>query len=204
MANRRSVLIGLGGLVAAGGAALGTGAFTTVEAQRTVTIDTAGDADAFLGLQVRDDLDATSDDGLVELDLSSAANASGLNRNARTVLEKVLLVQNNGTQDGVDIEFTVDEIAANEATVTTGSGAEEIFNFSEDSTGTFDDGGDGIELDGTSLDSGQATAYDLEIELRSDEISSDNSSATDVIDEIDSDNAAFDVTVTITATSDTE
>ncbi|TKX52394.1 hypothetical protein EXE42_16375 [Halorubrum sp. SP3] len=41
MASRRSVLIGLGSLVAGGGALLGTGAFTTVTAERPVHFDGA-------------------------------------------------------------------------------------------------------------------------------------------------------------------
>jgi hypothetical protein len=201
MANRRNVLIGLGGLVAAGGAALGTGAFTTVEAQRTVTIDTAGDADAFLGLEVRSDLEAdTENNGLIQLDLSSATNASGLNRRARTVLDKVLLVENNGTQSGVDIGFTVDVIDG-DSTVSGDNGAGEIFKFSENTDGDFDSDETDISLSETPLASGEATAYDLEIELRPDEIS--NSTASDFATGVNNgdNSASFDVTVTITATS---
>jgi len=201
MANRRNVLIGLGGLVAAGGAALGTGAFTTVEAQRTVSIDTAGDADAFLGLEVRSDLESSTDNnGLIQLDLSSA-NASGLNRQARTVLDKVLLVENNGTQSGVDIGFTVDVTDGDSTLVSGDNGAGEIFKFSENTDGNFDPDDADISVSETPLGSGEATAYDLEIELRPDEISNSTAStfATGVNDGSNSD--SFDVTVTITATS---
>ena len=202
MANRRNVLIGLGGLVAAGGAALGTGAFTTVEAQRTVTIDTAGDADAFLGLEVRSDLEADTDNnGLIQLDLSNAVNASGLNRQARTVLDKVLLVENNGTQSGVDIGFTVDVTDGDSTLVSGDNGAGEIFKFSENTDGNFDPEDADISVSETPLDSGEATAYDLEIELRPDEIS--NSTASDFATGVNNgdNSASFDVTVTITATS---
>jgi hypothetical protein len=202
MANRRNVLIGLGGLVAAGGAALGTGAFTTVEAQRTVTIDTAGDADAFLGLEVRSDLEADTDNnGLIQLDLSNAANASGLNRQARTVLDKVLLVENNGTQSGVDIGFTVDVTDGDSTLVSGDNGAGEIFKFSENTDGNFDPDDADISVSETPLASGEATAYDLEIELRPDEIS--NSTASDFATGVNNgdNSASFDVTVTITATS---
>ncbi|MCU4751892.1 hypothetical protein OB919_07835 [Halobacteria archaeon AArc-curdl1] len=44
-ANRRNVLIGLGTIVAGGGAALGTGAFSTVEAQRTVNVNIIDETD---------------------------------------------------------------------------------------------------------------------------------------------------------------
>jgi hypothetical protein len=125
MANRRSVLIGLGGLVAGGGALVGTGAFTTVTAERTVNVETAGDASAFLGLEPadRDSASGTqneyvsqsggTDDQTVEISLenpnnTSGANASGLNENAVTVFRNLVTVTNNGTQDvsSLTLEFT--------------------------------------------------------------------------------------------------
>lgn len=54
MADRRSVLIGLGSLITGGGALFGTGAFTTVTAERSVSVQTAGDPDALLGLEPAD------------------------------------------------------------------------------------------------------------------------------------------------------
>ena len=44
--NRRNVLIGLGVVAAGGGAALGTGAFSQVTAERTVTVAAANDTQA--------------------------------------------------------------------------------------------------------------------------------------------------------------
>ena len=54
--NRRQALIGIGTLAVGSGAALGSGAFTSVEANRDVSVVTAGDADAALGIE-----DATDD-----------------------------------------------------------------------------------------------------------------------------------------------
>ena len=110
MANRRNVLIGLGGLVATGGAALGTGAFTTVTAERTVNVETAGDASAFLGLAPAtrngspENPYVTETDGTVEITLENPdgnndANATGVNQNAETVFRNLVTVTNNGTQD---------------------------------------------------------------------------------------------------------
>lgn len=117
MANRRSVLIGLGGLVAGGGALVGTGAFDTVEAERTVTVETAGDADALLGLQPTDrDGDGnneyveTNDDDLIEINLdgNDDEGAEGLNQRARTRFDELVDVTNNGTQDVTTLEFELD------------------------------------------------------------------------------------------------
>jgi len=46
--NRRNVLLGLGTLVTAGGGALATGAFSQVEADRTIDVGTTGDSSAYL------------------------------------------------------------------------------------------------------------------------------------------------------------
>ncbi|WP_199239068.1 hypothetical protein [Halorubrum sp. GN11GM_10-3_MGM] len=104
--NRRAALTGLVGIVAGGGALLGTGAFTTVEAERTVTVETAGDADAFLGITPFPD-SANADyvtapaDGTVEIDITGEgtdAPGEGVNRNAITEVDRLLEVTNNGTQ----------------------------------------------------------------------------------------------------------
>lgn len=110
MASRRSVLIGLGSLVAGGGALLGTGAFTTVTAERTVNVETAGDASAFLGLAPADrdgngnnEYVADPGDGTLEITLvnndDTPGNATGLNQNAITVFRNLVTVTNNGTQN---------------------------------------------------------------------------------------------------------
>lgn len=126
MANRRSVLIGLGGLVAAGGAALGTGAFTTVTAERTVTVSTAGDASAFLQIEAADRPDDTNNgtptssdgvtaneyvqqtDGTVEINLNgNSEGASGLNQNAITTFRELVTLTNNGTQNIDNLNLTL-------------------------------------------------------------------------------------------------
>jgi len=121
MANRRSVLIGLGGLVATGGAVLGTGAFTTVTAERTVNVQTAGDASAFLGLEPAtrngspENPYVTQTGETVEITLENPdgdndANATGVNANAETVFRNLVTVTNNGTQDVTELwlEFISD------------------------------------------------------------------------------------------------
>ena len=117
MANRRSVLIGLGGLVAGGGALLGTGAFTTVTAERTVNVETTGDASAFLALEpaTEDDSDngqyADGSGDTIEITLNGDADAeddaAGLNQNARTTIRNIVQVSNNGTQDVTSLSLSI-------------------------------------------------------------------------------------------------
>ncbi len=118
MVSRRSILAGLGGLAAGGGAVLGTGAFTAVEAQRTVAVETTGDADAFLGIEPLEDPNAdyvtAPTDGTVEIDITDEgtdATGAGVNKNAITSIDRLLEVRNNGTQEvtaGFDNQYGID------------------------------------------------------------------------------------------------
>jgi hypothetical protein len=115
MPSRRSVLIGLGGLVAGGGALIGTGAFTTVEAQRTVNVSTTGDGSAFLGLAAARDnggfVDDSGDTVIIDLDGGDAADnadGTGINQRAETTFRNLVTVTNNGTQSITSLSLTMD------------------------------------------------------------------------------------------------
>jgi len=124
--TRRNALIGLGTVAAGAGVIGGTGAFTSVEAERSVSVQTTGDASAALTLEQApgniDDNDptanaaeyvtTTTDDELITIDISGGedSQAGGINRNARTRLENLITITNNGTQDinEVILEFRAD------------------------------------------------------------------------------------------------
>lgn len=96
--NRRSALIGLGGLVVGSGALVGTGAFTQVEAQRSVTVETTGDAAANLGIEPfdgspNDKYVNAPDGGTIAIDIDD------VNENAVTVIDRLLQVTYNGSQN---------------------------------------------------------------------------------------------------------
>ncbi|MCU4802193.1 hypothetical protein OB920_17595 [Halobacteria archaeon HArc-gm2] len=114
--ERRKFVLSLGAL-AGGGAAVGTGAFSSVGASRDVTIDVAGDASAYLGIKPHSGpngqyADTTSSDALA-LDFSGSnsnigngiAGGEGVNANALTTFANVFTVENQGTQD-IDLEVT--------------------------------------------------------------------------------------------------
>jgi len=108
--SRRNALLGLGTLIAGGGAVLGTGAFTTVEAERTVSVETAGDASAFLGFSSLNE-DVVDDSGdLIEINLdgSSSDDADGINQNARSRFEGLVQVTNNGADEINSLTFSFD------------------------------------------------------------------------------------------------
>jgi len=178
MANRRSVLIGLGGLVAGGGAILSTGAFDTVEAQRTVSVETAGDADALLALTAADqdgDGDtsdnpyvSTTEDGQITINLDDndqdVANASGLNQNAITTFNELVQITNNGTQDVGTLEFEIDADSDNN---------DGVLRIVHDGSPVEDDGSTaGVYTTGNVLDSdltvGGSETFGLEVNLLDD------------------------------------
>ena len=185
MVSRRTFLVGIGATAAGGGALIATGAFTTVEAERTLTLETASDDDAFLGLQIRDDLAAEGD--MIGLDFD---NAPGFNLQAFTRLDKVLLVTNNGTQEDVEVTFEVESVAGS-----SDSSYDDVFDFVENNDGTFDDGDGGVSPDGLSLNPGDSAAFDLELELRESHLTGDAATWAAGLEAEDD----FDIVITITA-----
>ena len=67
--KRRNFIVGLGATAAGGTAVLGSGAFSSVEGERTVTVETADDNDAYLRLTegdgARDDRSFRDTDGIL-------------------------------------------------------------------------------------------------------------------------------------------
>ncbi|PSP95317.1 hypothetical protein BRC84_03380 [Halobacteriales archaeon QS_1_68_44] len=92
--NRRNVLIGLGTVAAGGGAALGTGAFSQVEADRTADFTVTSDDSALLklsgdGTYVTSKTPGPNGNNTIEV------NAQGLNDDATTILGTVTITNNS-------------------------------------------------------------------------------------------------------------
>jgi len=103
---KRRTLLGTAAGAVGGVSIIGSGAFTVAQADRDITVDVADDADALLGLDP-DSLDnaayATESDGIVGVDISPNADGDfdgeGVSPFARTTIEEVIEVINQGTQD---------------------------------------------------------------------------------------------------------
>ncbi|SNR57301.1 hypothetical protein SAMN06264855_1172 [Halorubrum vacuolatum] len=90
----------------------GTGAFTTVEADRTADVEVAGDAEALLGLQATDDspfADMDDEQLILTLDEDDAEDGEGLNVRATTYGADAFTVTNQGSEDGIEIGFDFEE-----------------------------------------------------------------------------------------------
>jgi hypothetical protein len=108
-----------------------SGAFTSVSAERTATVDVAADSQAFLALFANGSSPnggfATNDtgpNGELTIDISTTqSGGSGVNPNAVTNVDDVFVIQNQGTQP-VDVTITDDNGAVtfyDTAASTTGS-----------------------------------------------------------------------------------
>ena len=104
--KRRQLLTSAGIFAVGGTTVVGTGAFDLTSARRDITINSADDADALLGLDP-DSLDnseyAVEYDEIIGVDISPDAdgdfNGKGVSPYARTTIEEVIEVTNQGTQD---------------------------------------------------------------------------------------------------------
>jgi hypothetical protein len=122
--DRRKFLVGMGSLAAGSAAALGTGAFTSVTAERTVEVNVAGDASAYLGLEPvssspnSDFVEVNGDE--VSFDFTSSnsnVNGNGFNPDATTRINDLLHVTNQGTQD-VNFWVNIENLGAGSGFVT--------------------------------------------------------------------------------------
>ena len=131
--NRRRLLVGLTGITVGASTLIGSGAFTSVEADREITVEVADDPDAFLGLdacgvpsETPNDKYVSIEDSLLTITLSSksptAAGGEGVNADARTAANNVFQVENRGT-NSIEFFFQFDA-----ATTEDGEPAVQIYN----------------------------------------------------------------------------
>jgi len=100
--NRRKFLIGAGSLAAGSAAAMGTGAFSSVRAERDINVEVADDANAYLALDASISQYAKESSGTLELQFDGSnpdQDGDGLNANADTTFANVFKIVNNGTND---------------------------------------------------------------------------------------------------------
>lgn len=171
--NRRSVLFGLGTLSASVGGIFGSGAFSSVEATRTVDINTTSDASAILTFAANspagDNIITTEDvDGSALIKIKQ----SKLNEQATTRFEGALKVTNGG---GKDVGLSVDPSQSNDTNNLIGS-VLDIQNTNGDTIV------DGSTAGDNAVDVGSATSVDLTVEV--DLRNGNSGSAIDTINDI--------------------
>ena len=101
--QRRKFILGAGSTAIGASAVIGSGAFSRVESQRSVTVAAAEDPDAYVGLEPSDSPNgenyATVSDetGHLEIDIADSSNGGhGVNSNSVTWFDCVFTVRNQG------------------------------------------------------------------------------------------------------------
>ncbi len=141
--NRKNVLIGLGLIIAIGGAVIGSGAFSTVQADRGVSVQTAGDADAYLAITPGDGYDNSayitndSDTGTLTFDLGqngpTTNDGTGFNQNATTTLDGMVNLTNQG-ENAVEVGVGDSSSGMGSSTTVELENAEVTFEMSDGNT----------------------------------------------------------------------
>ena len=102
--KRRNLIIGMGSFAAAGGAAVGTGAFSTAEATRDVSVQVANENNAYLSIKPSNTANGQfatqeSSDNQIRLDFSGSGNGgSGVGQDSVYNFDDVFRISNQGTQ----------------------------------------------------------------------------------------------------------
>ncbi|AEH38163.1 DUF1102 domain-containing protein [Halopiger xanaduensis] len=179
--HRRKFVIGVGSLAAGSAAAIGTGAFDSVEAERTVTAELADDADAYLALESSSSHSEVDPNGRLKIfDINGITNdggGHGVGGNSEYHFDGVFEVTNQGTDT---VHFYVgglgtfvngnDELAnvyvyedgARDTPLDGDAGALQIDSGTTESIGVYVETGDvDVEPDGSTTNSynGTATVY---------------------------------------------
>ncbi|MDR5673113.1 hypothetical protein RH858_08115 [Halalkaliarchaeum sp. AArc-GB] len=84
--QRRKFVIGMGSLVAGGAAAMGSGAFSAMTADREANINVVDDTDGLIALDASDEASDTvsqTDNGELSIDFTSEEGGKGVNVNSR-------------------------------------------------------------------------------------------------------------------------
>ncbi|SDY98172.1 DUF1102 domain-containing protein [Halopenitus persicus] len=113
-----------------------TGAFTTVEAERTAEVNVAGDANALVGLEPGSGAGADGyvDNSSAEIQINFAGeNGEGVNLNATTEFDNILQISNNGANE---VNISVNTIGANEQYVSVYNGTDYTDDSQEITNGT--------------------------------------------------------------------
>jgi hypothetical protein len=152
--ERRKFVVGLGALASGSAAAMGTGAFSSVTADRTATVSIADDSSAFLGLTVgNSELSEYVDESGNTISIKLAGEnvqGGGVNPDAITKFDDLLQISNSGSQEV-------------EVTISTGQEDPTLSDLS--SYITIDDNNDNSFVDGVNIGQGNSKMVNVEFDL---------------------------------------
>jgi hypothetical protein len=100
------------------------------------------------------------DDGTISIDLTNG-DSKGLNQNAKTTIDELITVTNNGAEDLTSLKLTMEVSDASEVN------PDNVFEFtaSGDSAGGSSPYSNGSDISGGGLDSGSSLTFGLIVDL---------------------------------------
>lgn len=115
--TRRNTIIGLGTIAAGAGVIGGSGAFDSVEANRSFEVNVSGDAGALLGLEATNNTitgmesGGAGDNNIIYFELNEEATQgdAAINENAVTEFWDAFRVTNNGSDQTVSVSIILPE-----------------------------------------------------------------------------------------------
>ncbi|MFC7042748.1 hypothetical protein [Halonotius sp. GCM10025705] len=115
--TRRNTIIGLGTIAAGAGVIGGSGAFDSVEANRSFEVNVSGDAGALLGLEATNDTIAGMESGgaggnnviYFELNEEGTEGDAAINEDAVTEFWDAFRITNNGSNQTVSVSILLPE-----------------------------------------------------------------------------------------------
>ena len=138
--NRRRFIAGVGGVTTGGSVLVGSGAFSRVESQRTVTIQTAHDRDAYVELNETGSSNSQNfvrfdDNGHIVIEVQfGGQDADGANSDSHSWWDNLFKICNRGKADATAYVADTEGV---------GMGDGEIAFYTGEASGS--DGDDGIE-----------------------------------------------------------
>jgi len=181
--ERRKFIIGAGALATGSAAAVGTGAFASAEAERTVSVEVAGDQNAWIELNPESDYAKINEDDVLELNFAEHPDSQwngreeGINPNAKYTFEGVFSIWTDQAAAHGDYEYHIEKSGFDGVDVTVESPNEDVDGFKNDpgvtdltETWTQSGGPWKIYVDITLESEGGAGAADGTLTIHADEI----------------------------------
>lgn len=158
--KRRVLLAGIGLSSIGVGAAFGSGAFTTVSADRNVELNVANDENARISFEPGNTRIVETTDG--SGDAASVINFSrdDLNEQSKTLFEEALDITNNGSTDDPDVNVYVEDAGDDDL------GDGESLDFREPDGDSIVGSGNSVTLVTDSSGSGNTISVDIVVDLR--------------------------------------
>ena len=187
--NRRSVLFAMGATSLSAGAIFGSGAFTTIEADRSVELGVSNDSDAQVAFKRGS---GTGADRIINKDTDAESieviqfNQEKLNRQAKTVFKRAIKIENNTESLSIELYVSKDAETSDSDTLDISDGPLDFRTPDGEETTSGGDGSIvGTENDQSITIGAESSAeLDIVVDLRGDDIIDGTTTAEDNLGDI--------------------